>query len=156
MVALPPSAADSTSVTVPAPKRSATPGAVPKPQGGAGTSLEDQLTRVLDQMQVLTAQNASLIAELGELRRENAWLRRRLDEGPRFVHQPYGPVCPVPLLPGCQAAPGEGVGLTTPLRPSSPVVRGGEVQDMGTDSPAKLVDPEAKRPRQGGSSPHDA
>ena len=129
---------------------------MPKPQGGAGASVEDQLVRVLEQMQVLTAQNAALIAELGELRRENAWLRRRLDEGPRFVHQPYGPMGTVPLLPGCQAVQEGGVGVITPPRPSSPVVRGGEVQDMGTDSPAKLMDPEAKRPRQGGSSPHDA
>ena len=78
--------------------------------------MEDQLVRVLEQMQVLTAQNAALIAELGELRRENAWLRRRLDEGPRFVHQPYGPMSTVPLLPGCQAVQEGGVGVMTPPR----------------------------------------
>ena len=35
-------------------------------------------------------------------------------------------------------------------RPGTPGGQGGAVQDMVTDSPAKLADPEAKRPRQGG------
>ena len=114
--------------------------------------MDDRLGLLLQQMEVLTQQNAAMVSELAELRRENAWLRRRLEAQSHFVHQPYASSSggAMSLLP----PPGQAVvpaSLGSP-RPGTPSGQGGAVQDMVTDSPAKLADPEAKRPRQGGLS----
>ena len=126
---------------------------VPPSTTGPGQSVEAQLGLLLQQMQALTTQNAAMAAELAELRRENTALRRRLEEASHFVHQPYGPS---PMLLDATPVAVEGAISSPPLRPQSPPGSGPCVQDMTTDSPAKTVDPEAKRPRSGGSPPDDA
>jgi hypothetical protein len=60
---------------------------------------DDRLDQVLAQLAMLTRQNAAMAEEMRELRRDNAFLRRQLEEarGGVQVHQPYAqPVAPPP------------------------------------------------------------
>ena len=50
--------------------------------------MEEQLGLLLRQMEALSTQNALMVQELAELRRENVLLRRRLEEVSGLVHQP--------------------------------------------------------------------
>ena len=52
---------------------------------------DDRLDRVLAQLAQLTRQNEAMAEEMRELRRDNAFLRRQLEEarGGVRVHQPY-------------------------------------------------------------------
>ena len=60
---------------------------------------DDRLDQVLARLAQLTRQNAVMAEEMRELRRDNAFLRRQLEEarGGVRVHQPYAqPVAPLP------------------------------------------------------------
>lgn len=119
------------------------------------SSVEDQLGALLQQMEALNRQNAAMVAELGELRRENALLRRRLEEASGFVHQPYGAGLPPSASQGpVGPSPSPPPSLGAPLSPSGRPLLSDVI--MSTDSPAKVADPEAKRPRQGGLHLDDA
>ena len=65
---------------------------------------DDRLDQVLAQLAMLTRQNAAMAEEMRELRRDNAFLRRQLEEarGGVRVHQPYAQ----PVAPPCHGDPG--------------------------------------------------
>ena len=109
---------------------------------------------LLRQMEALSTQNAFMVQELAELRRENVLLRRRLEEVSGLVHQPYasGPVSVVglPARPTSLAASSS---AELPPQPGLPQDTNRLVEDMTTDSPVTTLDPEAKRQCPGGSFP---
>ena len=120
----------------------------------AGTSaVEERLDKLLAQMEELQRQNAMMMQELAELRRENTTLRRRLQ-----VLNSTGGSATVAVAEGSgePAHPLSAGGRRASMRPredSDPVVLagrpatppGGVTQDMVTDSPAKLAEPDLKR-----------
>lgn len=58
---------------------------------------DDRLDQVLAQLALLNKQNAAMAEDMRELRRENAALRRQLDEARGIrVHQPYSQPPPLP------------------------------------------------------------
>jgi serine phosphatase RsbU (regulator of sigma subunit) len=87
--------------------------------GLSSTGLEQKVDRLIEQMAELGRQNAALIAEVQELRRENERLRRELDAaGGRRVHEPYTGASGE--IPAVSSVTGGGVGSvlrsTTPPR----------------------------------------
>ena len=110
--------------------------------GGSAPVPPDRIDQLLSQMADLHRINTTVMQELGQLRRENTELRRQL-EALRGLqrHEPYAALGGTPSL--------------SAHRPSSPTGPRINVQDMESDSPAKVMDPEPKRLRPGGPSPND-
>jgi hypothetical protein len=111
---------------------------------------------MLAQMTTMQEQNAAMMLELGQLRQENAMLRRRLlslDSPSGGVDAVVVPMADVRAEVGHASAEGR----RGPLRPREEVIADAaagmpatppgraNAAEMVTDSPAKIVEPEAKR-----------
>ena len=117
----------------------------------AAAGLEHKVDMLVQQMAELSRQNAALLDEVRELRRENERLRQGRDAAAgRQVHEPYagGPVGPVPPTPGPEAAAEFQLGSPrTPRPPTTDVI-------MDTHSPEGQP-PESKRARPTADPAHN-
>ena len=97
----------------------------------------------MQQMEDLSRQNAALLEEVRDLRRENTQLRRELDQARgRHAHEPYmGRTEPngTPVAAGSRAAASPGAGdAADTVRPSSPVGRAADIlMDHGSPEPVR-------------------
>jgi hypothetical protein len=95
-------------------------------------------------MQEMSRQNAALLEEVRDLRRENTQLRRELDAARgRQVHEPY-----VPGGMAAAAVSGDG-------RPASPAGRVGDIL-MDLNSPGPERDAKRAKAEAGEDGRHDA
>ena len=125
-------------------------------QPGTSTSLEERLDKLIAQLSAMQEQNAAMMQELGQLRQENVMLRRRLQSLDSRIGGVDAALVPEADV-GAEASPASTEGHRGPLPPreemraeaaaersATPPGRA-SAAEMVTDSPAKIVEPEAKR-----------